>query len=115
MIKNLIKHLTKNTDTGLQLRALPSILEFPDMYALGKKSVYMRCTDCGKSPSSLKDITNVEEKSICVACERERMADDLRAEAYNEKVWEVEQEMREFGLDPLNTDDIISYFDERDF
>lgn len=39
MIKTLKRNLTKKTALGLQLLALPAIIEYPNAYKLGKRSV----------------------------------------------------------------------------
>jgi hypothetical protein len=39
MLKTIAKHLKGNTPLGQQLKSLPSILEYPEYYKLGKTSV----------------------------------------------------------------------------
>lgn len=111
MLKTLNKHLKEDTDLGLQLKALPSILKYPEAYSLGKQSIHLTCKFCGDSPRTVKDTLNVQEKGICLFCEFDIANEDMLADYNSDRASQYQEYMEEMGLDPDNMDD-INYFME---
>lgn len=69
LLNTLNYHLSKPTKLGLELLALPAIIAYPNMYKLGKKSIYMTCSICGKQPQDHIDAQFMIDSSICLGCD----------------------------------------------
>lgn len=69
LIQTIKNHITKQTKLGQELLALPSVLSYPDMYLLGKRSLHMKCTYCGQSPDNYMDAQYIEAYGFCVRCD----------------------------------------------
>lgn len=68
MYKTLKRHLTGNTPLGQKLLSLPSIIEYPEYYRLGRKSV--KSVFC-KNGHTIEDFASAEfylESNECPTC-----------------------------------------------
>ena len=98
VLKALKHNLSKNTDLGLQLKALPSIIKFPDLYRLGKESIHMECKFCGLKPTHYIDVENIKHRGICFKC------DELSQEYYFDAIHDFKATLDDMGIDPDDQD-----------
>lgn len=60
---------------GYHFEALSSLLNYPETYKIGRKSVYLRCKTCGNRPRDRFDVEYMEDGHECLGCD-DRRSDD---------------------------------------